>query len=83
MNRCYSKVSGFLLGVLLVSAPAITFAACCPSDVNWVKVVGIEWIQSGLKYFAVTCSKEETSPRRTFRIILRAPSLAPGGSFSR
>ncbi len=27
MNRCYLKVSGFLLGVLLVSAPAITLAA--------------------------------------------------------
>ncbi len=83
MNRCYLKVSGFLLGVLLVSAPAITLAACCPTDMNRVKVAGIEWIQFCLRYFAVTCSKDETSPRRTFRMILRAPSLAPGGSTSR
>ncbi len=27
MNRCYLKVCGLLLGVLLVSAPAITLAA--------------------------------------------------------
>ena len=27
MNRCFLKVSGFLLGVLLISAPGITLAA--------------------------------------------------------
>jgi len=44
MNRCYLKVSGLLLGVLLVSAPAITLAACCSSDVNWMKVAEMGWI---------------------------------------
>ncbi len=44
MNRCYLKVCGLLLGVLLVSAPAITLAACCSSDVNWTKVAEIVWI---------------------------------------
>ncbi len=44
MHRCYLQVSGFLLGVLLVSVPAITLAACCPPDVNWVKMVEIGWI---------------------------------------
>jgi hypothetical protein len=37
----------------------------------------------GLRYFSLISAKGKTSPFKTLRIIRSAPSLAPGGSFSR
>ena len=37
----------------------------------------------GLRYFSLIAANGNTSPFKTLRIIRSAPSLAPGGSFSR